>query len=273
MHRLSLPLLLAIVVLLAACDGHRVVEPFVPSGNRIVLLEEFTGKGCTNCPKGSRELENLLAQFPNNLAVVSIHAGFFADPVFFPLGQYDFRTSEGEDLFSYLGPPLFYPAASVDRLVVNGDRLLGLNQWASVITQQIREEPAVDLLLETVFDTATRSLTVVVSGIGKAQVEGDIRISVMLTESGIIDAQDDAEADPNIVQDYVHKHVLRKMLTNARGDALDSSIRLGETFRRTYSISLPAEWVPEKMEVIAFVNIVNGADLSVLQAVHRRITE
>ncbi len=70
----------------AVLRSQRIIEPFVPSGNRVVLLEEFTGKGCTNCPKGSRELENLLTQFPNNLVAVSLHAGFFANPQFFPLG-------------------------------------------------------------------------------------------------------------------------------------------------------------------------------------------
>lgn len=268
------PVLFLAIFFLASCDEqYRHIEPFVPSGNRVVLIEEFTGKGCTNCPKGSRELENLLQQFPDNLAVVSIHAGFFANPQFFPLGVYDFRTEEGEDLYDYLGPPVFYPAATIDRTLVTGDRMLGLNQWASLVTEHIQQDPDVDLSVETVFEPGTRELRVNVSGIGKRTVNGDIRISVMLTESGIVDWQDDVEADPHIVTDYVHKHVLRDMLTAARGDVLDNSISLGETFARSYVKVLPVDWVPEKMEVIAFVNVVDGGNFPVIQATVAHVAE
>src|SRR5690606_7987656 len=159
--RLNAPAIAVIIAfLITGCNGYQDIVPFVPSGTRVVLIEEFTGKGCTNCPKGSRELENLLRQFPNNLAVVSIHAGFFADPATFPLGQYDLRTPEGEDLYNFIGPPFFYPAAAVDRLVINGDRMLGLNQWASVVTSEIQEEPAIDVSVETNYDPDTRQLQV-----------------------------------------------------------------------------------------------------------------
>ncbi len=78
---------LLISLMLGGCyEEQRVIKPFVPTGNRVVLIEEFTGKGCTNCPKGSRELENLLTQFPNNLVAISLHAGFFANPQFLPIG-------------------------------------------------------------------------------------------------------------------------------------------------------------------------------------------
>ena len=124
-----IPLLLVPVLFFSCDEQRRVIEPFVPSGNRVVLLEEITGKGCTNCPKGSREIENLLVQFPDNLVVVSNHSGFFANPQFFPLGQYDLRTEEGEFLYSYLGPNLGYPAGVVNRVPVNGDMQTSLNQW------------------------------------------------------------------------------------------------------------------------------------------------
>jgi hypothetical protein len=266
--------ILLIALFASGCNGYQVIEPPPPpKGNRVVVIEEFTGKGCTNCPKGSRELENLLSQFPNNLTVVSIHAGFFANPQFFPLGEYDLRTPEGEDLYNFLGPPLFYPAAAVDRLIVNGDRMLGLNQWASVVTAEVQEDPAIDVSVETTYDPDTRQLEVAVGGIGKTEVTGDIRISVMITESGIVDAQDDAEAVPNIVPDYVHKHVLRDMMTASRGDVLASSIALGESFARNYTLTLPTEWVAENMEVIAFVNVVSGNQLDVIQAAHAPVVD
>jgi hypothetical protein len=196
---LKISVLLMFILGSSCNEQRRMIIPFVPEGNRVILLEEFTGKGCTNCPKGSREIDNLLAQFPNNLVVVSLHAGFFANPQFFPLGQYDLRTDEGEFIFDYLGPNLGYPAGVVNRIPVNGEMQISLNQWASAITRELQIEPAVELTLNSIYNANTRELMVTVSGIGKQTVQGDIRLSIMLTESGIVDAQDDFEAGGIVV--------------------------------------------------------------------------
>ena len=262
-----------LVIALGCEEQKRVIEPFIPAGNRVVLLEEFTGKGCTNCPKGSREIENLLTLFPNNLVAVSIHAGFFANPQFFPIGQYDFRTEEGEILFDYLGPNLGYPSGVVNRIPVSGDMQIGANAWASAISNEIQKAPAIELSITKQFNPATRELSVTVGGIAKEPVAGNIHLSIMLTESGIIDAQDDAEATPHIVPDYVHKHLLRDMMTPAQGAPILTSISTGQTFSETFSLTLDQSWVAENMEIIAFVSRVAGNEFPVLQAVSAHVTE
>jgi hypothetical protein len=235
-------------------------------------LEEITGKGCTNCPKGSREIENLLTQYPNNLVAVSIHSGFFANPEFFPLGEYDLRTEEGEFLYGYLGPNEGYPAGVVDRTPRANHMQIGLQQWASAINNDIQVPPAIDLSITREYDPGTRKLTMTVDGIGKENVTADLRISVMLTESGIVDAQDDQEAG-GIVANYVHNHVLRAMLTPAAGESFAASITTGEVFSKDYSIILQDNFVPENMEIVAFISAVNGSNFPVLQATHIHLTE
>lgn len=253
-------------------EQKRVIQPFVPSGTRVVLLEEFTGKGCNNCPKGSREIENLLTLFPDNLIAVSIHAGNFANPLFFPYGQYDLRAPQSAELLDLLKTISFYPTASVNRTIVNGNIQLGLNQWASVISSELESAPAVDLSLEKSFNPASRELSVTVSGIGKQSVSGALKLSVMLTESGIIDAQDDNEAG-GLVSDYVHRHVLRDMMTPTAGETLFSSIATGETFSRTYTKTLDAGWNADNMEIIAFITNEQGASMPVLQAISQHVTD
>ncbi|MEO5905672.1 MAG: Omp28-related outer membrane protein [Saprospiraceae bacterium] len=262
------------LIAIVGCDEQkRVIEPFIPAGNRIVLLEEFTGKGCTNCPKGSREIENLLTLFPNNLVAVSIHAGFFANPQFFPIGQYDFRTEEGEILFDYLGPNLGYPSGVVNRIPISGNMQIGANAWASAISNEIQKAPAIELTIIKSFDPVSRALTVTVGGIAKEPVAGNIQLSIMLTESGVIDAQDDAEATPHIVPDYEHKHLLRDMMTPVHGAPILTSISTGQTFSETFSVTLDPSWVAENMEIIAFVSRVEGSDFPVLQVVSAHVTE
>lgn len=258
--------LLSLVIGLSSCDEQkRIIVPFVPAGNRVVLLEEFTGKGCTNCPKGSREIENLLTIFPNNLVPVSLHAGFFANPAVFQVGQYDLRTPEGEALYSYIGAPFGYPSGVIDRTPFGGEMQLSANQWSSAISAAIQEEPAIELSIQRTYDTASRLLTVTVNGIGKENVTGDIRVSVMITESGIIDAQDDLEAG-GIVPNYVHNHVLRGMLTPATGTSILNGISIGQSFSETYTRVLDTNWDAQNMDIVAFISDVVGNNFPVLQA-------
>jgi len=265
-------IILSLFTIISCTEKERVIVPFVPSGNRVVLLEEITGKGCTNCPKGSREIENLLTQFPNNLVPVSIHSGFFANPEFFPLGTYDLRTEEGEFLYGYLGPNEGYPAGVVNRTPRSGHLQIGLQQWASAINNDIQTPPAVELTMTRQYDGGTKQLDVTIDGIGKENVTADLRLSIMLTESGIVDAQDDQEAG-GIVSNYVHNHVLRDMLTPAAGESFATSISTGEQFSKNYSITLNDLWVPENMEIVAFISAVNGNDFRILQAAHIHLTE
>lgn len=263
----------SLLLLMMSCtEQQRIIEPFVPEGNRVVLLEEFTGKGCTNCPKGSREIKNLLTQFPDNLVAISIHAGFFANPQFFPIGVYDFRTEEGEYLFDHLGPNLGYPAGVVDRTPVNGDMQIDRNQWASAITSEIQIPPAVELTITRAFDPDTRQLNVTVDGIGKEDIASEVRLSVVLTESGIVDAQDDLEAG-GIVLDYVHNHVMRDMLTPVLGEPVASAMITGQTFSKTYLYTLPQEWVADSMEIISFATLGEGTVYPVLQAAAVHVVE
>jgi hypothetical protein len=271
--KIIIPVIAAFLFITACSEEKRMITPSVPEGSRVILLEEFTGKGCTNCPKGSREIENLLSQFPDNLIAVSIHAGFFANPEFFPLGQYDLRTEEGEFLYTYIGAPVGYPAGSINRTVVGNDLQLSLNQWASEINQQIQEEPVVEIAVTTEFNEATRELTVHTTTVGKENLQGgELRLSIMLTESGIVDAQDDIEAG-GIVDDYVHNHVLRDMLTPAAGETIGVGVLTGQVISKTHTITLAENWKPGNMEVIAFVSRVAGDEIPILQAASAHVIE
>ena len=90
------------------------IAPVVPAlGDRKVLVEEFTGVRCVNCPAGASELDNLRGIYGDRLVVVSVHAGEFSPP--FSDSRFDFRTPEGEALEKRLGAPLGYPTAVINR--------------------------------------------------------------------------------------------------------------------------------------------------------------
>ena len=151
---------------------------------------------------------------------------------------------------------------------------LSLNQWASAISSAIQVPPAVEFSIVRTYNPVTRELSMTVDGIGKESLSGEIRLSVMLTESGIVDAQDDAEYQGGgIDSNYIHKHVLRAMLTPATGAPISNGMTLAQTFSETYLTTLDAAWVADSMEIVAFVSLVNGSDFPVLQAASIHLTE
>lgn len=244
-----------------SCDDEEqvIVEP----QDRKVLIEEFTGVRCVNCPAGSAEIENLLAFYGERLIAVSIHAGFYASP--YPESQFDLSTPEGENLENLLGIPQGYPTSVIDRKLFQGEpdlQLEGAASWGGYVEQEIDNEVVLTTQITNEWEAANRKLTVNVTGGALETISEDIRLSVMILESGIKDTQLTPSGKDN---DYEHKHVLRKMLTNYAGDAVATSLNSGEIITEQYSYTLPTGWNEDKCTVVAFFHS-GGSNKEIFQA-------
>ncbi|MBI5916345.1 MAG: Omp28-related outer membrane protein [Bacteroidetes bacterium] len=268
-------LLAAAIFLLHACEE---IPPVVTGSmgqggggtpvddqKRQVLIEEFTGVRCVNCPAGSALIEDLLAQNGERLVAVSIHAGEFSPP--YSTSQYDFRTAAGDQILSYVGEPFGYPTAVVNRRKFDGqfDLQLGQGDWAGYIAEEKTLLPKVRIDIAPDFDNGTRELTAKVTlFVDETIGDPDVRLSIMITESGIQDAQltpASSTPDPN----YIHKHVLRGMMTNYDGAPISEALNAGAEIEQTYTLTLPDEWKEENCKIVAFISLA-GASKDVLQA-------
>ncbi|MEY3367575.1 MAG: hypothetical protein RI973_730 [Bacteroidota bacterium] len=263
------------ILFLAGCEevapvitGAREQEnpgPDLEGQQRQVLIEEFTGVKCVNCPAGSQEIETLLSIHGQQLVAVSIHAGEFAPP--YQESVYDFRTQEGEQVLSYLGEPFGYPTAVVNRRKFDGqfDLQLGKGEWAGYIEEEKALPPKVRIGIERGFNPASRRLDIDVTLLVDEDITADdIRLSIMVTESGIKDLQlTPASSQPKA--DYVHKHVLRGMVTPYDGVGITENLTAGTLLVKSFSYEVPASWVAENCEILAFVSLF-GDQKDVLQA-------
>lgn len=269
-------LLLVLAFTLMHLQGCREILPDVTFGppanigDRMVLIEEFTGAQCTFCPPGSEELANLLALYPNNLAVVGIHTGFFATP--FPgKSKYDFRNADADGLNNFLGAPdKGYPSAIINRRPFPGQNSLHnpLSQWAGLFNEEVNKEAAIGLKIESDYQSADRSLSVKVTGLARTAINHPLRVTVMLTESYIVDYQKDIRYGD--VLDYVHKHVLRDVLnSNVEGDPFATGMTTGQEAVFNISGTLNEQWIPENCELIVFVS--DPATKYVLQVAKKKL--
>lgn len=229
-----------------------------PSGERKVLLEEFTGVRCVTCPQGAAEIANLRSIYGGNIIPVAIHAGFFA--VMYSDSRFDFKTANGQSLHDWFGAPDGYPSAVINRRLFPGEQSLqlGRNQWAGYVAQELNVVPKVKIFINNQYNESNRNLNITVEVEAQEDLLGtNLRLTVLLKEDNIIDKQADVNAPGGIVPNYVHKYVLREMLTNFDGNFLTNSIRFKEKVTRTFNFTIPESgqdwWKPEDIQVVAFV--------------------
>lgn len=240
--------------------------------DRVVLIEEFTGVRCVNCPIGSQKIEQLLEQFgTDKLIAVAIHAGFFSVPYSF--ASQDYTTTEGQGLDAFLGPVTSYPAACINRKIFPNEtqRPLGVSSWAGYIGTELCKASPVGLTMTSLYDTASRRLTVsaAVRKINNTPIAEKLNISLLLTETGMIDPQLDAAGIDSF---YVHKHVLRRYLTDYKGQAIHPGNAILADYDGQFTFTIPQNWNPQHMHVVGFVHQ-NGDQnkKEIVQAIEKKI--
>ena len=78
-------------------------------------------------------------------------------------------------------------------------------------------------------------------------------------------AQKDYNEDPNVIEDYTHRHMLRASLNGTWGDPLfESPAVKGQKIIKSFSTAIDMEYDPLNCSVLAFVY--DATTLEVLQA-------
>lgn len=244
-----------------SCDT--TVSPPPSSTVKKVLLEEFTGVRCVNCPQAQSEIKNLQSEgiYGENLIAISYHAGFFSSP--YNESQFDFRTTAGNEVLNFLETPLGFPSGVINRRVFEGERGLQITQfvtWGGFVAQALEEEATIALAIENNFMPNTRQLEVAITITPLLSNLPESNLTVLIIEDGITDVQLTPEG---IIDDYSQSHVFRTMLTNTLGNPI-SNLNEENTITQNFSFSLPENWVAENCSVIAFVHE-TGAGREVLQ--------
>jgi len=254
-----------------SCQEQMVVIPDIPipTSERVVLIEELTGVNCPNCPKGSAILDALISQFDGKVVGIGIHGDFLTSPL--SGSVYDFRTTFSQKLEESYG--IFAkPCAVINRTQFDDQPQLEIyaeETWINYVQSELENEPKVDIAMTSAYDESTRTASVNVRVTGREQIADALKISVVITESNIIDLQKDVA---EIIEGYNHKHVLRTMLTAWDGDNLSQGINLAQTISKDYSFVIPEEpglWKIEDLDLIAFVEGPDG----VLQAAEVHLKE
>ncbi|MEP7266984.1 MAG: Omp28-related outer membrane protein [Saprospiraceae bacterium] len=256
-------------IVLFACSEVPVTLPSGPGSSsgdftQNVLIEEFTGVRCQNCPAGAKLLEDLKSIYGDRLAVVSVHGGFFAQPTNAE-NKLTLDNNYGKELIRIFNQPLGYPSAIINRKSFDNNLFIGGNSWAGYIKDETLISPKIGLNLDINKNNSTRKINLGVSINGLEDLSSvSLYLSVLITENNIKDAQ---LTPTGVDVNYIHNHVLRAYLTSLQGDAI-MPIKLNEKKSYTYSIDIPDNWNIDNLNMVALVNK-GGPNFEVVQVVEK----
>ncbi len=248
----SIVLVLSLGLLVSACDKidlNDVNKKVTITGNKKILIEDFTGHKCLNCPKGHEEIHKLIEAYGDtNVFGVSIHAGFYAKPKKPPF-DYDFRTEAG-NAYEATFQPQAYPAGMVNRKEYNSSLLQDVGNWGPIANDVSKEGSPVNIKVEASNNNNTISGNVQLSFIDKLQE--NVKLQIFVTEDSIIKPQETSEGEE---ENYVHMHVLRGAVNGTWGEELpQASYAANETATISFSnYALGADWKPQHLHVLAFL--------------------
>lgn len=218
-----------------------------------VLIEDFTGYKCTNCPQASSELKTIEELYPEKVVGIAIHAGFFAQPS----GNFntDFRTTGGNELADFFEPEVF-PIGMINRQGYPDNVLLNYTDWASIAGEQLLQVPTIELSI------SEENNTISVQARRLSESNNSLKLVVCITEDGIIDKQINGS---ELIEEYEHNHVLRKVVNGTWG----SSIELTNTKSSfSYDYTLDSSWIRSNCNIVVFVYDNSNKEILQVEKIH-----
>lgn len=225
---------------LASCDSISEEDRFIPAEivpQRAILLEEFTGQNCTNCPDGHQAIKDITATLGDSVVPVGIHASTLAvNP---PLG---FKTDTGEEYYNAAGRPAL-PTATINMQTSP----LQVSEWGATINRLIMTQTPFTVKADAKVNGKNFDINVAFSS--GEDYEG--RLMVWILENDIVRRQLD---HGTWINEYVHQHVFRAAVTeDIWGQKVALKANQPQYLDFSYPIPEDQYWDSENLYVVAFL--------------------
>jgi hypothetical protein len=271
------PLLSLIVLLFAACD--KIAEPYrakviventdtvacpVPGFSDVttyvkrVLLEDYTGHTCVNCPRAAIIARDLKEAYGDQVIIMAVHAGDFAKPFASGNYTYDFRTPAGTEWDTFFGiGAVGNPNGMVNRRKTGSTYVVNPPDWGATVSTLLAEEALVDIKVVNDYTPGEQKLCTHIRMQFRQAINKNLKLILAITEDSIVAPQKNNDplvgATPEILN-YTHMHVLRGTITSTWGVAIAST---GSVYPvsviKSYRSEFNPDWIPENCRVVAFV--------------------
>ena len=259
--------------------------------NRNVILEEFTGIYCTYCPDGHLIAQNLHNANPNDVFLINIHTGGYANPN--GPNDPDFNCLYGAAIAANSGLA-GYPAGTVNRDIISyslspqgnpGTTALSRGDWATEVDTVLSQASYVNVGAQASYDMVTGILTVNTETYYTQTTTNINVLHVAVVQNNTPGPQTGALSyNPGAIitgpwnPTYNHQHMLRHLMDGANG--LEYNVTTAGTFvPNTHTWQMPAnlssgqsttgffpDLDPTNMDIVAYIAEGPGAIITGVQA-------
>lgn len=190
------------------------VFPILVNHVKKILIEDFTGHTCGNCPKAAKELYDIDTIYPGRIIGLGIHVGSYAEPAPGFNGSpstaftSDYRTATGDVYDATFGASAFgLPQGMFNRrdYDASSSQLQFYPNWKAYAAGIIADASVVDLQINIDYTNADRKICATVRDSFLTAMSGTFKLVVLLTQDSIIDWQNYIGVNKS---DYIHRHVL-----------------------------------------------------------------
>lgn len=238
-----------------------------------VLLEDFTGHTCGNCPYAAQEALNIAnaPKYAGKIVIVSTHIGFFAEPANSGLFTYDFRTQAGNEIDQQFQ----IDARGLPKGMINRnnftfpDPILNYTSWSTAVDSAVKMPADLKIEIEKEYNENTRALNATINLTYYNEGNKDHQLVVYLLEDSIVKPQRFYNPDRD-EPSFVHRHVLRGAFNSSLGDPLtvNAIIQPGTKFSKSYVKTLNADWDEKHCSIVAFVHDIQTKKVLQVEELH-----
>ena len=220
-------------------------EPVTFTG-KTVLVKDFTGARCSNCPGAAEQAHNLQHQLDeDHIFILSVHAGGLAQPV----GQFpDFLTEEGN---TWYGSNTANPLFTVDHVALTADHTWTIDRLDTPLSDALGEDQSFEVRITSNYNDATRRLEVTSEALAATGLDGDVFVTVCLVEDNIVGWQ---LLPGGVDREYVFRNVFRGTLNGADGELVtNGSVFVNDAFTTTCSMELDPAYNADQCYVLTYI--------------------
>ncbi|MEE4260012.1 MAG: Omp28-related outer membrane protein [Bacteroidales bacterium] len=248
------------IVSLFFCGCEKIDPPYKQEGGggnggeavKKVLLEDYTGHDCVNCPTAAVVAEDLKDVYDEQLVVIAVHAGFFARPK--PELPEDFRTEAGEVWDQFFIGTAGNPNGLVNRVEkAPGNYVFNYGEWSTAVSLELEKSAEAKITIENNFEQ--NKLTSTVTSEFLTVLDGTYNLMYCITQDSLTGPQKNNDANVGetpLIEEYEFMHVLR-YTDEIWGENLTENVEVGKEYTSSFSVDFEADWVPENCHVVAFI--------------------
>ncbi|TNE36189.1 hypothetical protein EP342_00735 [bacterium] len=250
----KIALFIVLIFVAIACDV--VDKPYLQNESKIgdfkkkVVLIDFTAVHCVYCPNANKKASDLAKQYgEDNVILIGAHASKLAIP---DEGQPDLRSQTSTELFDkFATPTTGLPVGMVNQKESKGVRIFNFGSWDNLIIEESYKEPDLNMDMKLTYNETDSTVGITVDCNYLNDGSKDDNICVYVTEDSIVAAQ---KNNSEVIEDYVHNHVLRGAITPTFGDPVKAgNIKAGESIQKKYNYTIPKGFRHNKLRFIAIV--------------------